>query len=345
MPQELLYFPPYYVVVGIYRLFTDQHLRTAVWDKVKHATVRGVAVAAVYVAATYSAQRWFVQNFLMSGYGLFGKKSIKPPPEILETGLSWLQRIDTVEYTTILFILPQLSYLLNYFIRRNLRLARSRAYDLTVQSRGKPESFWSKGYVEEWEQPPIIQGLNDPKGTKGKQQEGALSWILLRVLTTFGTLKSVILIPISPYLPIFNILFTSATRGLYTARSLHQPYFQAKGLTPLEVELWLEERKWGYRAFGMAASALESLPIVGLGFSVSNRIGAAMWAFDLEKRQHRFANGELRKLKPEETGVLGFGKVLAVEGQNEERKLEEKARLKGKELETISQPPPLPPRH
>jgi len=84
-------------LVGIYRLFTDQHLRTAVWDKVKHATVRGVAVAAVYVAATYSAQRWFVQNFLMSGYGLFGKKSIKPPPEILETGLSWLQRIDTVE--------------------------------------------------------------------------------------------------------------------------------------------------------------------------------------------------------------------------------------------------------
>lgn len=97
-------------------------------------------------------------------------------------------------------------------------------------------------------------------------------------------------------------------------------------------------------AFGMAASALESLPIVGLGFSVSNRIGAAMWAFDLEKRQHRFANGELRKLKPEETGVLGFGKVLAVEGQNEERKLAEKARLEGKELETISQPPPLPPR-
>lgn len=80
--------------------------------------------------------------------------------------------------TTILFILPQLSYLLNYFIKRNLRLARSRAYDLTVKSRGKPDSFWSKGYVEEWEQPPIIKGLNEPKGTKAKRQEGYLSWIL-----------------------------------------------------------------------------------------------------------------------------------------------------------------------
>lgn len=191
--------------MGIYRLFTDHSLRKAVWDKVKHATVRGIAVGAVYITLTYSAQRWFVENFLMGGYGLFGKKAIKPPPEILETGLSWLQRIDAVQCkfahqercwrmtsypllimassprctdTTILFILPQLSYLLNYFIKRNLRLARSRAYDLTVRSRGKPDSFWGKGYVEEWEQPPIIKGLNEPKGTRAKREEGYLSWIL-----------------------------------------------------------------------------------------------------------------------------------------------------------------------
>ena len=62
-------------------------------------------------------------------------------------------------------------------------------------------------------------------------------------------------------------------------------------------------------AFGFAASLLESIPIIGLGFSVSNRIGAAMWAFDLEKRQHRFANGELRPLRPEDTGLSGTGKV------------------------------------
>lgn len=75
-------------------------------------------------------------------------------------------------------MLPQLSYILNYFIKRNLRLARSRAYDLTVKSRGKPDSFWSKSYVEEWEQPPIIKGLNDAKGTKAARQEGYLSWVL-----------------------------------------------------------------------------------------------------------------------------------------------------------------------
>lgn len=34
-----------------------------------------------------------------------------------------------------------------------------------------------------------------------------------------------------------------------------------------------------------------------------------MWAFDLEKRQHRFASGELKKLKPYQT--------LAFEGQED----------------------------
>lgn len=31
-------------------------------------------------------------------------------------------------------------------------------------------------------------------------------------------------------------------------------------------------------AFGFAAALLEGLPIVGLIFTISNRIGAAMWA-------------------------------------------------------------------
>jgi hypothetical protein len=63
--------------------------------------------------------------------------------------------------------------------------------------------------------------------------------------------------------------------------------------------------------FGFAAALLEALPFIGLIFSISNQVGAAMWAhgmaiyciwinltntrLDLEKRQHWFAEKK-RKL-------------------------------------------------
>ncbi|KAF7791986.1 hypothetical protein EIP86_003013 [Pleurotus ostreatoroseus] len=62
-----------------------------------------------------------------------------------------------------------------------------------------------------------------------------------------------------------------------------------------QVAIFIEERKWDYRAFGFTAALLEGLPIIGLVFTISNRIGAAMWAHDLEKRQHYVAESKARK--------------------------------------------------
>jgi hypothetical protein len=42
--------------------------------------------------------------------------------------------------------------------------------------------------------------------------------------------------------------------------------------------IFIEERKHDYRAFGFTAALAESIPFLGLLFTVSNRIGAAMWA-------------------------------------------------------------------
>lgn len=52
--------------------------------------------------------------------------------------------------------------------------------------------------------------------------------------------------------------------------------------------------------FGFFALLLERIPFFGLIFSVSNQIGAAMWAHDLEKRQHRFQRGELQPIPAEQ---------------------------------------------
>lgn len=46
--------------------------------------------------------------------------------------------------THLLILLPQLSSILRFFIYKNLKIARSRAYALTVSSRRKPAEFWSQ---------------------------------------------------------------------------------------------------------------------------------------------------------------------------------------------------------
>ncbi|KAL9716764.1 hypothetical protein Ac2012v2_001215 [Leucoagaricus gongylophorus] len=87
-------------------------------------------------------------------------------------------------------------------------------------------------------------------------------------------------------------------------------------MTPQQVNVFMEERKWDYRGkfeatppslffscaevlsftvFGFVAALLEGIPIFGLVFMISNRVGAAMWAHDLEKRQHYIAEERLNK--------------------------------------------------
>lgn len=40
----------------------------------------------------------------------------------------------------------------------------------------------------------------------------------------------------------------------------------------------VHEARYSLAAFGFTAALLEGLPLVGLIFNISNRIGAAMWA-------------------------------------------------------------------
>ena len=54
-----------------------------------------------------------------------------------------------------MFLSSQLTFILKFFLSRNLRIARERAWDHTVASRGKGPSFWQP-YVEEWDVPPVV---------------------------------------------------------------------------------------------------------------------------------------------------------------------------------------------
>ncbi|KAG6821267.1 hypothetical protein H0H93_002377 [Arthromyces matolae] len=251
-----LKFPPSYVVVGIYRFFTDKSLYIPAWDKCRHATRRGAIVGTLWAIATFNIQRKFIELFLrssprvtgLSGSTIFGYR----PPFSLTT------------YATVLLVGSQVTNILRFFLARNLNIARTRVYSQTVLSRGKGPEFWQP-YVEEWDNPPIIP--YEP------------AW------ETFVKRWLVILLPFNFY-PFVGILVSAAFKALRTAHALHRPYFEAKRMTKEQIAVFMQERRWDYFQFGFFAALLEGLPVIGLVFTVSDRVGAAMWAHDLEKRQH-----------------------------------------------------------
>ncbi|TYJ52735.1 hypothetical protein B9479_006669 [Cryptococcus floricola] len=335
MPSELLHFPPLYTLVGLYRLLSDPSIRTPVFDKVKHATARGLIVAAVYAVFSWSFLDWVIRRFLIGGsWWKKGEEVMKESVDgTVRVGFGrWGVTLDVVLYTHLLMLLPQLSSILRFFIYKNLKLARSRAYALTVSSRGKPREFWSQGYIEEWAQPPVMTGTIDKNGKRMRQSSVWLSWILW--WPTQLVMRKYLLLPLSPTLPLLSPLLTALLKSLHTASYLHQPYFLSKNMSDEQVWRWVEERRWAYRMFGFGAAWVESVPVLGLGLSIGNRVGAAMWAFDMEKRQHLFAHNIIQPLLPSQVGFYGMGRVddLGVDIQRAEDELEVQwSRKKGEE--------------
>ncbi|EIM83213.1 uncharacterized protein STEHIDRAFT_148816 [Stereum hirsutum FP-91666 SS1] len=268
-----LEFPPSYVVVGAYRLISDGSLRGPIWNKCKHGVVRGGAVGLGWALFTFKIQRKFVKLFMSNSSRFAGLSD--------DTLFGYKLPFDVTTYSTLVLLSTQLTFILTFFLSRNLRIARERAWNQTVASRGKGAEFW-KPYVEEWEVPPKVNV------GKWAGLEGAKGWVLGYAV------KQVILFPLHA-VPLVGIFIRAGFKALDTARYLHRPYFAAKNMTREQIAVFVAEHQYDYYAFGFAAAVMEAIPFIGLIFSVSNRIGAAMWAHDLEKKQHWVAEERAKK--------------------------------------------------
>jgi len=214
---------------------------------------------------------------------------------------SRLQTLFTIPYitsyfslqtwATLIFLSSQMSGIIRFFLSKNLRVAKERAWDLTIVSRGKPKDFWGP-YAEEWELPPHVQGeMNGDGGGVGWLERSMGKWWTRLIINRF------ILFPLQLY-PVVGIVISAWMRAYGTSRYLHSKYFKSKNMAPHQIATYMEERKWDYRLFGFASALMEGLPIIGILFGISNQIGAAMWAHDLEKRQNLFRTGTLKPLPP-----------------------------------------------
>ncbi|KAL7415672.1 hypothetical protein BDY24DRAFT_413246 [Mrakia frigida] len=312
-----LSFPPTYALIGIYRLLSDPHLRNPIWAKTRNGTLRGLAVGAAWIFISWRSQLGFVERFLM------GTRMIKKFANNEGGTVILGYNLPLAVYATIFIIGGQFWYILKFFLSKNIKIARKRAWDLTVESRNKPASFWGP-YVEEYEVPPVEKAKKASKRVR-------IQKVVFGKLGRFFVNKF-ILFPLN-FVPVVGIIVSSMVKALGSARFLHEPYFASKGMTPNQALLFVEERKWDYYSFGFAASLLESLPFVGMFFSISNRIGAAMWAFDCEKRQEAFRTGELKPQPRQEVVVVpGVGKIGRVGVRTEMGEKVERFGEKGEEM-------------
>ncbi|KAF9356800.1 hypothetical protein BGX26_004714 [Mortierella sp. AD094] len=74
---------------------------------------------------------------------------------------------------------------------------------------------------------------------------------------------------------------------------IHRKYFDLKGMTDNERKDWIKKREHHYVAFGFVCQALELVPVLGIFFSFTNTIAAALWAIDLEQDQDALRNKKL----------------------------------------------------
>ncbi|KAH7886424.1 hypothetical protein F5I97DRAFT_1830177 [Phlebopus sp. FC_14] len=262
VPPELqratlhLNYPPSYVVVGVYRLFTDESLYKPAWDKCRHGA-RALTVGLIWVSLTFRIQMYAIRAIIKHPSSLLSFSYISRLSETAtdfseETflGIELPFQVSTCHLYTHLLSLPQHPDCSTTCLGSN------------NASRGKGPEFWQP-YVEEWDVPLVVkEGFGERLGNIFE------TWIVGMVVKKGVRGDVVLLLPLS--------LYPFVAMG--TARYLHKPYFKAKNMPPHQEAVFIEERKWDYRLFGFAAALLEGLPIIRLAFTVSNRIGAAMCA-------------------------------------------------------------------
>ncbi|SPO27992.1 uncharacterized protein UTRI_05135 [Ustilago trichophora] len=309
MPQETLTFPPLYCLVGAYRLFHDPTLWRPMWAKCSKAAKQASIVGFTWALLTWPFQKLFVYYFMSASASVTGLSGIYwkvvqtadvtddklpfriPVPSLQNKAVKvgggiaraqadiclFLFFAGGAAFATFMFVIGQVHAIMEFWLRRKLKECRSTAYVQTVKSRGKAADWWTE-YVEEFSNPPTQKAIKDAK----KQ-----GWYLKLAspLVRFLILK-VFLLPVD-FVPFFGMALGAALRSLTYGRTLHTTFFEAKRMSPFQIELWITERQHAYRSFGFVAALMERIPLIGMVFSISNRIGAAMWAHDLEKRQQR----------------------------------------------------------
>ncbi|KAI0832107.1 hypothetical protein BC628DRAFT_1415565 [Trametes gibbosa] len=162
------------------------------------------------------------------------------------------------------------SLLLISFLARALFLepALTHVFDVTLEACGQGELV-RNGKARAAAQSTVARGV-----------QGAL----VRPLQAFskdGIARYVLTLPLNLIPAVGTVLFL-LYNGYSGGPGWHSRYFQLKSLSKGQRAAFVERRRSQYTAFGMATLLFNFVPLVGLLFSFTNTVGAALWAAQLE---------------------------------------------------------------
>ncbi|KAF1947217.1 hypothetical protein EJ02DRAFT_417810 [Clathrospora elynae] len=172
-------------------------------------------------------------------------------------------------FTTILLVLSEASTLFsvlskNFIISDTL----TDTFDGTLLSRNMTSLVSTERQVKSG---------SDPIGKLGK--------LVTKPFAKFAPsaiIRYFIYLPLN-FIPVFGTVLFVFLQGRRFGPTAHARYFQLKQMKKQQKEEFIEKHKAAYTSFGVPAVLLELVPVLGILFSFTNTVGAALWAADMEE--------------------------------------------------------------
>jgi len=171
--------------------------------------------------------------------------------------------------STILLVLSESSTIFN-ILSKNFLIddALIDTFDGTLLARGQSSLVATERQVKSG---------SDPIGKLGKLVSRPFA-----KFTPNAIIRYLMYLPLN-FIPIVGTVAFVILQGSRFGPAAHARYFQLKQMKKQDKERFIEERKAAYTSFGVPAVLLELVPVVGILFSFTNTVGAALWAADMEE--------------------------------------------------------------
>ncbi|KAI0675845.1 hypothetical protein C8Q78DRAFT_1066503 [Trametes maxima] len=175
------------------------------------------------------------------------------------------------------------SLLILSFFGRALLLepALSHVFDVTLIARGQGQL--------------VKDGKLRTQSTSARGVQSALVKPL-QAFSKDGIVRYVLTLPLN-MIPAAGTIFFLLYNGSKSGPGWHARYFQLKGFSKGQRATFIEKRAAEYTAFGAITLVFNFIPLIGLLFTFTNTVGAALWAAQLEA-QANLVEGQGSALQP-----------------------------------------------